>query len=239
MTETDRPTDTGSPVMTTSPATLHAPSGPAAIEHRTLNTVIHAALRRDLHRLDHVLDGFPAGSRTRADQITAAWENIAFQLHVHHQDEEHLFWPAFLELGVDPDLIGELEAEHGQMVEALGGAEDAMRTFWGNPSAVDAAAARNAVAELARVLDDHLAHEERDLEPFGAEHHDTPQHKAAVARARKSHTEGAGAFFAWLGDTDDPAIAAALRRQVPRPVLFLLTQLGGRSYRRCSAAAWG
>ena len=78
----------------------------------------------------------------------------------------------------------------------------------------------------------------RDLEPFGAEHQDTRQHKAAVAKARKSHTEGAGTFFAWLADTDDPAIATALRQQVPRPVLFLLTALGGRSYKRSAAAAW-
>jgi hypothetical protein len=54
----------------------------------------------------------------------------------------------------------------------------------------------------------------------------------------KSHTEGPGTFFAWLADTDDPAIAAALRRQVPLPVLFLLTTLCGRSYKRCAAAAW-
>ena len=114
-----------------------------------------------------------------------------------------------------------------------------METFSTNPSAANVAAAHAAVVVLARVLDEHLAHEERDLEPFGAEHHDTRQHKAAVAKARKSHTEGAGPSFAWLADTDDPAIAAALRREVPRPVLFLLITLGGRSYRRCSAAAWG
>jgi hemerythrin-like domain-containing protein len=203
-----------------------------------MNTIIHAALRRDLRRLSKVLEQFPADSRLRADQVTAAWNHIAFQLHVHHEDEEHLFWPAFLELGVDPSLVAELESEHGQMIDALSGAENAMATFSTNPSATNAAAAQAAVADLARVLNDHLTHEERDLEPFGAEHHNTRQHKAAVAKARKSHTEGAGTFFAWLGDTDDPAIAAALRDQVPRPVLFLLTTLGGRSYKRWAAAAW-
>jgi hypothetical protein len=225
--------------MSTSP-TLRPPAddttGPS--EHRTMNTVIHAAFRRDLRRLGEALERFPSGSRARADQITAAWSNLSFQLHVHHQDEEDLFWPAFLELGVDAGLVAELESEHGRMVDALSGAEDEMVTFSTDPSATNVAAAQVAVAELARVLHDHLTHEERDLEPFGAEHHDTRQHKAAVAKARKSHTEGAGTFFAWLADTDDPAIAAALRRQVPRPVLFLLTTLGGRSYKRCAAAAW-
>jgi hemerythrin-like domain-containing protein len=226
--------------MSTTPTAVKPQADPATgpTQHRTMNTIIHAAFRRDLRRLGEALERFPSGSRARADQITAAWKNISFQLHVHHQDEERLFWPAFLELGVDPGLVAELESEHGQMVDALGGAERAMETFSTNTSAINVASARAAAAELARVLHDHLTHEERDLEPFGAEHHDTRQHKAAVAQARKSHTEGAGTFFAWLADTDDPAIPAALRRQVPRPVLFLLTTLGGRSYKRDAAAAW-
>ncbi|HEX5614872.1 MAG TPA: hemerythrin domain-containing protein [Acidimicrobiia bacterium] len=211
----------------------------ARTEHRTLNTVIHAAFRRDLQRLDDALRRFPAGSRARADQLTAAWNNVAHQLHLHHHDEETLFWPAFQELGVEHALIDALEAEHGQMVAALTLAESAMAAFAVDPNESNAAAARDAVAELHRVLDDHLAHEERDLEPFGARHKDSPQHEAAVKRARKSHTEGAGNFFAWLADTDDPDIAAALRREVPAPVLFLLITLGGRRYRRRSAAAWG
>lgn len=218
--------------MTNAPASTRT-------EHRTMNTVIHAALRRDLRRLGDALGRFPADSRARADQLTAVWDNVAHQLHLHHQDEETLFWPAFQELGVDQSLIDELESEHEQMVAALTTAEAAMEGFGANPTASNAVVACDAVAELYRVLDEHLAHEERDLEPFGARHNESPQHKAAVARARKSHTEGAGTFFAWLSDTDDPDIAIALRREVPAPVLFLLTKLGGRGYNRRSAAAWG
>jgi hypothetical protein len=44
-------------------------------EHKTRNTVIHAAFRRDLARFDNALGGFPAGSRTRADQLDGAWDN--------------------------------------------------------------------------------------------------------------------------------------------------------------------
>jgi hypothetical protein len=217
---------------------MTATSNIARTEHRTMNTVIHAALRRDLRRVDDALERFPAGCRARAGQLTAAWDNVAHQLHLHHRDEETLFWPAFQELGVEQALIDELEAEHGQMVAALTTAEAAMLSFAVDPAASNVAVARDAVAELHRVLDEHLAHEERDLEPFGAGHKESPQHKAAVARARKSHTEGAGTFFAWLSDTDDPDIAVALRREVPAPVLFLLTKVAGRRYNRRTAAAW-
>lgn len=210
----------------------------ARTEHRTMNTVIHAALRRDLRRLEDALDRMPADALGRAGQLTTAWTNIAHQLHVHHQDEETLFWPAFQQLGVDQTLIDELEGEHDSMVAALTTAEAAMDDFGLNPTAANVAAALGAVAELSRVLEAHLAHEERDLEPFGARHKDTAEHKAAVARARKSHTEGVGTFFAWLSDTDDPDIASALRREVPAPVLFLLIKFGGRRYRRDVLCRW-
>jgi hypothetical protein len=210
----------------------------ATTTHRTMNTIIHAALRRDLHRLVDALDRFPAGSTARADQLRAVWGDVAHQLHVHHEDEETLFWPAFQELGVERSLIDDLEREHAAMVAALTIAERAMDELGTSPTASVAAAACLAIGELRRILDEHLAHEERDLEPFGASHKDTPQHKAAVARARKSHTEGVGTFFAWLGDTDDPDIAVALRREVPAPVLFVLSKVGGRRYRWRSAAAW-
>jgi hypothetical protein len=210
----------------------------ATTTHRTMNTVIHAAFRRDLRRLVDGLDRFPADSWDRADQLTDAWRNVAHQLRVHHWDEESLFWPAFVELGADRSLMEALEGEHERMVDALRTAEQAMEGFAMYPTATNAAAARCAIGELHRVLDVHLSHEERDLEPFGAAHKDTPQHKAAVAHARRSHTEGIGTFFAWLGDTDDPDIAVALRREVPALVLFLLTKIGGRHYTRRSTATW-
>ena len=208
-------------------------------EHRTLNTVIHAAFRRDLGRLDGALTGFPSGSRSRADQLTAAWGNVSHQLHRHHLDEESFFWPAFLELGVEPSLIDELEGEHQQMVDALDAADAAMAAFATDPSASNTTAAQDAVAELRGVLNAHLAHEERDLEPFGASHHTAKQIQAASTAARKAHTEGGGTMFAWLGDTDDASVGRALRGEMPAPVLYLLTRIGGRRYRQMSKAAWG
>jgi hypothetical protein len=38
-------------------------------EHKTMNTIVHAAFRRDLARFDAGLAAFPAGSRSRADQL--------------------------------------------------------------------------------------------------------------------------------------------------------------------------
>lgn len=59
-----------------------------------MNSVIRAAFRRDLRRFDQALATFPTGSGERAAQLKAAWEHFAYQLRLHHQDEEAYFWPA-------------------------------------------------------------------------------------------------------------------------------------------------
>lgn len=207
-------------------------------EHRTLNTVIHAALRRDLRRFDDALADFPAGSPGRAGELTVAWEHFSYQLHRHHDDEEQFFWPAFRTLGVDASLVGELEGEHDQMVHALTSADDSMVAFRTDPSAETAQAGRRSIVELHRVLDDHLAHEERTMEPFSVANKSTKEHKAAEAAARKAHTEGAGTFFSWLSDHADADAARAIRREVPAPALYLITRLTGRRYSRHIARPW-
>jgi hypothetical protein len=105
-----------------------------------------AAVRRDLGRFDHALSAFPAGSKSRADQLSVAWQNFEFQLHHHHSDEETIFWPAFRSLGADGAVIVTLEAEHARMLEALDSAAGAMKDFQADPSEQTTAAARDAVA---------------------------------------------------------------------------------------------
>ncbi len=208
-------------------------------EETTLNPAIHAAFRRDLRRLDAAFDAYDPAGRQRAEQLVRAWGNFSYQLHRHHQDEELFFWPAFRTLGVDPAIVDELNGEHDVMVMALSSAEDAMETFAGEASSANAKAARIAIADLADVLVAHLDHEQRTLDPFSVEHKRTKQHKAAEHAARKAHTEGAGMFFAWLTDGCDADTAIIIRREVPPPILWLLTHVGGRRYNQQIASIWG
>ena len=207
-------------------------------EHKSLNTVLHAAFRRDLHRFDDALASFPDGSRDRADALGRAWDNYAFQLHHHHQDEETIFWPSFFELGVDTELMAALEGEHEAMTQALEGAEGAMATFRADPTAAQAATARTALKTLFDTLDPHLTHEERDLEPWASQQHETPQGKAASKAVRKAHKGNTGTMFTWLADGAGPDEIAFLRKEVPPPVLLMIQKIGGRSYRRDVASVW-
>ena len=133
-----------------------------ATEHATMNTVIHAAFRRDLARLDRALADCQSGEHRPVGEITTAWDNFAFQLHHHHTDEETIFWPVLRTLGATDALAAELESEHARMVTALEHAEHAMDRFGADPGAVTGASARAAIAEFAEALIDHLGHEERE-----------------------------------------------------------------------------
>lgn len=207
-------------------------------EHRTLNTVVHAAFRRDLARFDEALATFP-GTQDRADQLWAAWENYAHQLHVHHDDEETIFWPALRELGVDEALMGQLDGEHDRMIGGLEAATAAMKALQTSPNADNASAARESVAAFGAILSTHLEHEERELEPWVAAHLlGTPQAKAARAAVRKANKGNAGTFVAWLSDGADADARAALAREVPPPALFMLRTFGGRDYRRNVGSVW-
>jgi hypothetical protein len=207
-------------------------------DDKTLNSVIHAAFRRDLARFDGALASCPDGSQSRADALGAAWDNLATQLRHHHEDEEALFWPALLRLGVDQALVTELDGEHARMLTALDAADASMRSFRSDPSGRNASVARGVIGELRAVLVEHLDHEERDLEPAAATHRKAPEIKAAQLAVRKSRKGEAGTFFAWLADGADDETRSLLRQEVPPPVLFMLTRVGGRDYRRRIATTW-
>lgn len=207
-------------------------------EHQTMNTVIHAAVRRDVARFDAALAAFPAGSEQRAEELNRAWKNFAFQIHHHHQDEETIFWPAFRALGADESLVSDLDGEHERMQGALTVADSVMQELLRSPTASNAEAARAAIAGLSEVLDEHFTHEERDLEPFAASHRETAEIKQAQATVRRAHKGVAGTFAAWLLDGADDDAKARLRKEIPPPVLFVLSRIPGRHYNREIAPVW-
>ncbi|HTW19371.1 MAG TPA: hemerythrin domain-containing protein [Mycobacteriales bacterium] len=207
-------------------------------EHKSMNSIIHDAFRRDLRRFDVALADPGAANPQRADQLSVAWDNFAKQLHDHHEDEENIFWPAVRSLGVDTTLAGELESEHAQMLTALDKATAAMQSYRTFPSADSAGGARISVGELAAVLTSHLDHEEADLDPFAAEHEDSSQMKNAQKAVRRAHRGNTGTFFAWLLDGASDADARGLRETIPPPVLAMIVRIGGRNYRRTIAPTW-
>ena len=204
-----------------------------------MNEIIHAAVRRDLERLESALRSFPDGDAGRARQLQRAWATVDRQLHHHHESEDAYVWPYVRSLDVAaPALLDAMETEHRAMGQGLDAVSTALDGLVGEPTAERAAAAADTVAETARVTNGHLAHEEADVMPIINERLETPEWKAVERQLRKGSPAMAGELFAWLQDGGDPSAQAALARTVPAPVRFVLGKVIGRGYQREVAPVW-
>jgi hemerythrin-like domain-containing protein len=204
----------------------------------SMNKAIHAAVRRDLSRFLDALERFPAGDRTRAAQLAAAWQNFDAQLTRHHEGEHDIAWPALQKLGVSQDLLTQLDAEHDTMAAALAASRTAMGALQRTASADDAAAARIAIQELQRVTVEHLDHEEAEIEPVYLANEGSPELKAMGREFAKVSPSQGGTFFAWALDGATPAESAAITGTIPKPVLIVIAGVFGRSYRKSVAPTW-
>jgi hemerythrin-like domain-containing protein len=205
----------------------------------SMNRVIHGAVRRDLDRFTNALSTLSDDGERRVGQVSAAWANFHDQLTKHHSSEHRIAWPALRQAGVSDELLTQFDAEHDRMAAALESADHAMRSLGGTPSAEHVKAAGEAVATLRAAATEHLDHEEAELEPFLAEHAHTPEMKAmSRAFGRDYKLPELGTFLAWLQDGASRDERAALRQNVPAPVVAIVGQVLGGKYRRTIAPAW-
>jgi hypothetical protein len=204
----------------------------------TMNRLVHSAVRRDLDRLYDALGTVGDGDRTRAGDLGRAYAFLRGELTRHHEGEDRYLWPWLATVGVDPDLLATMESEHHTMSEALAETESAMTTYAGTGSAVDAVAARTSVAHTREVVEQHLAHEETELEPQLQPHLNSPGWKDVEKKLRSVSPGVAGSFFAWLTDGITEDGRTYLRSTVPTPVVTLLAKVLGRRYGREIAPVW-
>ena len=204
----------------------------------TMNRVIHGAVRRDLARLTAALEVVRDGDRARAADLERAFAHLREQLtHHHHGEDEHV-WPWLQREGVDPELLHAMESEHGAMSDALRDTGEAMTAYAATGSAADAAAARASVVRTTEVVEQHLHHEEDELEPFLKPRLETPGWKAVEKKLSRQPPGVAGRFFAWVTDGMAPAERSYLRATVPAPVVAVLSRVFGRRYHREVAPVW-
>ena len=204
----------------------------------TMNRVIHAAVRRDLDRLDDALARMADGDVPRAQALERAYRNLHDELHHHHVSEDTHIWPMLASVGVDQQLLDAMESEHSAMAEALRETGAAMTTVASSGSRTDAAAARDSLRRTRDVTERHLQHEETELEPLLAPHHDSPEWKAVEKKLRKQPLPATGRFFAWLTDGMSQEHRTFFRQTVPPPVVAVLSRIFGRRYHREVAPTW-
>lgn len=204
----------------------------------SMNKAIHRAFRRDLDRFTLALRTFPPGDINRARQLATAWENFDDQLTYHHEGEHTTAWPALQAVGVSKELLATMDAEHESMAAALTNTRVAISALAQTAGANEAEAARAAVEKLTEVTVAHLDHEEAEIEPVYLAKRDTPEMKAMGKEFAKVGPARGGRFFAWLLDGASPEERAAVTREVPGPVLAVISGIFGRGYRKNVAPVW-
>jgi hemerythrin-like domain-containing protein len=204
----------------------------------TMNRLIHAAVRRDLERLEAALGSASDGDRARAADLERAYANLHRELTRHHEGEDTYIWPMLAKAGVGQELLGAMQEEHHAMSAALAETATAMKTYAASGSSADAASARASVVRTQEVVERHLAHEENELEPELQPHLESPEWKAVEKELRKGSPSVAGNFFAWLTDGMSEPGRAYLRSTVPTPVVVVLARVFGRKYNKEIAPVW-
>jgi hypothetical protein len=204
----------------------------------SMNKVIHGAFRRDLARFADALTAFRPGDSERAQGLALAWDNFDKQLVDHHEGEHEIAWPALESIGVTPETIAQMDAEHTTMSIALVQAREAVHGLLRSPDDATRQDALHAVERLREVTTTHLDHEEQVIEPAYLEHEKSPEIVAMGKKFAKVGPVTGGIFFAWVLDGISPAEREALGTTVPAPVLAVLTRVFGRGYTKNVAPVW-
>jgi hemerythrin-like domain-containing protein len=204
----------------------------------TMNRVIHQAVRRDFARLEAALAAARDGDVARARQLERAYANLHRELIQHHEGEDRVIFPYLAAVGVPSDLLTAMDDEHHAMAQALGETREALSTYASSGSAADAEAARAGVARARSVVDRHLDHEERELEPLLEPHLESEEWKAVQKQVRPRSLAVTGRFLAWIQDGMSNEGRSYLRGTIPPPVTAILGRVAGRAYHRDVAPVW-
>jgi hemerythrin-like domain-containing protein len=204
----------------------------------SMNQIIHAAVRRDLARTAGALRSMADGDGERAQDIQRAWNFLRHELKHHHEGEDHHIFPFLREQGADATLLDAMEAEHGELHEALVAGQEVIDGVVADPGAARATEAAAVIDASAEVVARHLEHEERDVEPLIDAHRGDPGFKEAEKSVRHTQLSKAGDFLVWVRDGATEREKTALTQTIPAPVVLVVGALFGRGYRRDIAPIW-
>lgn len=185
-----------------------APDAPADVGFMR---ALHAALRRDLTRLEAVA-GHAKRTTPAPLTVLAGWDAFRRELDNHHAAEDDDLWPVLRAQLSDPAQMAVVDAmveEHRHIPAALATVDAALR----GGGDLD-----TPVRQLSTVVRDHLAHEEREVLPLIETHLTRAQWRTFLLteRGRRPPRERPG-FLTWILDDADPGDAAAVLTELPRP----------------------
>jgi len=201
--------------------------------------LVHRAFRREFANIPGLIAGVPSGDTKRAKIVADHLQFIIDGLHHHHAAEDELAWPVLIaRLPERRDEIARMAEQHEDIAAAITRVQSD-KAEWMN--AVDGPTSQRlqtSVAELARLLVEHLDEEERVAVPIIEEHMTQAEWKAATDRGA-SFLSSRPVMGIVLGGLllgyADPRERRSFLAGVPVPQRMLLKLLSARmaaSYRR-------
>jgi hypothetical protein len=189
----------------------------------TIMLAAHDAFRRDLARLARAAASADLSDPARRQSVTAGWELLKRELHIHHTAEDELIWPALRPRLVHSEhalsVLDAMEEEHERIDPLLAAVDAAFTQRDGAPSADRLA---DVIDVLASTLTGHLGHEERDGLPLIGMALTAAEWRGIGRKiARKGGLASGAEMFAWILDDADRQHASATLGQLPPPVRLL------------------
>jgi hemerythrin-like domain-containing protein len=201
--------------------------------------LVHRAFRREFANVPGLIAGVATGDTKRAKIVADHLQFMVDGLHHHHAAEDELAWPVLIARLPDRrEEIARMAEQHEDIAAAITRVESDMAQWTNTVDGPTSQRLQAAVAELARLLVEHLDEEERVAVPVIEEHMTRAEWKAATDRGASflSKRPVMGIVLGGLLlDYADPDERRSFLAGVPAPQRILLKLLSGRmaaSYRR-------
>ena len=202
-------------------------------------TLIHRALRSGTRRLADAATGIAAGrpcSRERQRALVHDALAVLHEITTHHEREDDVLWPVIVASveGAEETTVelADLSDDHVELHAVIGRAERVLPSFARDP-ATGAAELGAVMTEMADLLDEHIAEEEREVFPVIREHVSAPDFARCEQLFRKGTSIGQLMFLLpWIAEQCTPEERAELLATAGRPLVLLLRLTEGRYLRR-------
>jgi hemerythrin-like domain-containing protein len=190
---------------------------------------MHAAMRRDLARLQHAVRSLKGEDRV-PPPVEEGWSVLRRQIESHHRAEDDDLWPVLRARVVSTSERAEIDdmaREHARIPPALVAVGDAVSGGLDRAQAViDLTSGvldrEQAVLDLTSRVLEHLEHEERSVLPLIEQHlTDAEWHDFLRLERSKHGPRERTEFLAWVLDEATADHAEAMLGELPAPGRFV------------------
>lgn len=132
---------------------------------------IHRVFRGQLQLAPELITSVAAGDLGHAGRIAAHYLFLLEVLHHHHDGEDRLLWPKLEKRAPrQVQLIERMEAQHKEVARLVPQVDGQLRVWSAGADPAEASQLSRLIAELALVLEVHLAEEEEFILPLAEAH---------------------------------------------------------------------